>query len=295
MNPQYQALPAEAGYVKENTGQLRLTDSQQSSLWWNKCVWVVLTFISAGVSLGLVLSDPDTWTREFPTTVSFRDGSPLAADGYPTLVTTVVGPTNIGLAASFISILAFVAYVFVLIVHSSEIEQMNRGSDPFYWIYSLLWVPVYVLVAAYMAGVVDVFIVSLLLGLAVAGIVIYWANDLLHQHAFRESMARASDGTTWSWVPFFWATLFWLIVAVVIFIQAGFTFDAPTPPAGGFLAIPITLPILLIITVVLLILYLNSWIFSSMYGIIMALYIWGGISVLVGTWLTLGMFAGNSP
>lgn len=288
-----QAYDADA--YKKN-GYVRVSGENQSALWFTKGCCTCFTFLSAGVALILVLAVSATFGFSLQTSIDYRNGAGVAADGYPPVNQAGTGLWNVALTAAFVSILAFLGYLLVLLFHPTEVEQLQRGANPWVFAWLTLWTPVAFLVWALVSGVSDIYVLITLATLSAAWTWIYYVDDLLHSHAYRYTQEQAggdslADASYWSWIPWVLGFILILIVYIIIFVHLSFTFGAASPPAGALLFVPIIGMILYLGIPIILLLGNGRWLIRSSYVREMALYIYGGFVITVATWLSLAIFA----
>jgi len=275
----------------------RLTESQSNTLWWVKVAFGIVTLLSAIAAFVLVLLTDTKPHFELILTATddYRRGDTVQADGYPDFIMGAVGSIRIGLAAAFASLLASFGYLFVFAFHSAEISQMNQGSNPYVWIFFLIWHIPYFLVIAFVSGVHNVFVLTLLSLGVWAWLFLFWADDLLHSNAYMltKLRARARGASSYAWVPFIQILILALTILVVVYIYLGFTFSAEAAPNSILLAIPITLGVLYLLHPLIYGLYIGGVGVNSIYTRELGFYVSNGILALVATWLTLGIFTGD--
>lgn len=314
MNPDARLLDEN----KENTGYKKLTADQENTLWTTKVVLTFLSAVSAGVALGLVLSD-DSFTLVLFNLTVFRNGPTLLNDGYP--APAIIGansaessfpPVDVGLVAAFISVLAFVGYLFVLIFHKTEMQQLARGSNPYFFIFSSFWTPIAFLTFGFVSGVQDLFVLTYISLFTWVWLDLFWADDLLHSYAYEDTKRRADDiaatiaaqsgtevvvssGTMWSWLPYGQGLFFLIANYVIIFVYLGFVFGAPVQPPNALLSIPIATMIVYLGIPIIILVRLSKVALTSLYAREMWLYIYSFVVVVLATWLSIGLFAGLFP
>src|SRR5690606_11083573 len=125
-----------------------------SALFYAKIVLAAVLFVSSAAALGVVLGLPDTFSLPLVATVDYRDEpGPLISDGYPGLELELIGLADVGLIAAFVSVLAFIGFAINAFFHGSEMTQLARGANPWFWLFSALWTPVAFLSIQYFAGI----------------------------------------------------------------------------------------------------------------------------------------------
>ena len=301
-NQQQALLDGDRGLDKKDFGERKLTESQQSALLTTKIVLAVLSFISGAAAIGVVLGLPASFNwLKLSTVTDYRNGPFVSSDGYPNSLQSAVGLASVGLIAAFVSILGAIGYILNAAFHSSEVEQLNRGANPWFWVFSALWTPLAFLVWQFVSGIVNVFVHTLLF-LAVWGwIFCFWNDDLLNSYSYKAVVDRyanrsISDASTWSWVPLVQGLIFAIVSYVIVFIYLGATFSAEVGPSGTLLVIPITgMALYLLLVPVVLILYRAKLLVTRIYYREMALYIGSQLVILVATWLTLLILFAVAP
>lgn len=277
-----------------------LSYDQRNVFMWFKIVAAVLLFISAGVSIALVIALPQ-FTRFRIITTDFRNGAPLQADGYPAIVEANVSTNGIdvGLTAAFVSVIAWLAMTFNAIFNTAEVEQLNQGSDPYFWLFTMLWLPVAIIVWSVESGIHNPFLLGALALLAWAFNAQWWADDLLHSNAYIYALSlytqwQGVEPASWSWVTYVEGLFLMLSIFVIIFVYLGFTFGGAVAPASILLVIPLAGPLFYIVLgpAVVLPIYRGAWI-STIYIRTLYLYVHAVLTVLIVTWLTLIIYAAN--
>lgn len=286
MNPDGNALSLLEDFKKEN-GFMKLNEDQQKTFKWTKIACAVIMLITTILAFIAVIGFPDSFELKLYAFDDYREGADQAEDGYPELASSEVGITRIGLIVAFISLLATIAYAISACAHNTEVEQMNSGSNPFVWIFQLIWVGPFFLVIYFVSGASKVFALTFVSLVALYWLVLFWADDLVTSNRHKADV-RASSQSTYGWVFFAFIVFSYLVVLIVAGIYMFFTFSAANAPHGILLAIPITL----------LILYLgipigyavNRADRISQYQRDMFLYIYSGFLIVVATWLSLLIF-----
>lgn len=302
-----------AGYdadLYKKKGYLLVGREQQSVLWFTKLCCCGFMFVSALAAFIVVLAASSTFGFKLETFVDYRNGAGTASDGYPPANQLSVGAWDVALNAAIVSIIGFLGYLFVLLFHAAEVEQMNRGANPYVWIWSSLWTPAAFLVWALVAGVSDIYVLVGIGALTWGWLWLFWQDDLLHSYFYRNAqdelllqsytqrnaqgeivVVGLGDASMWSWVPYLLALILALIVYIIIFVHLSFTFGAPIPPDGALLFVPLAGLILYLGIPIIILLGNARWLIGSMYAREMALYIYGGFVITVATWLSLAIFA----
>jgi hypothetical protein len=277
-----------------------LSPAQERSLFWCKAIGAFLLFLSAVVSVFLVLTATQ-FTRFLTITTDFRNGAPLQADRYPAIVEANVSSNGIdvGLTAAFVSILGWLGLTFNALFNNAEIEQLNQGSDPYFWLFTMLWLPVAIIVWAVVAGIHNPFLIGALALLAWAYNAQWWADDLLHSNAYVYALSlytrwQGAEPASWSWVTYVQGLFLMLSIFVIIFVYLGFTFGGAVAPAGILLLIALAGPIFYIILgpAIIVPVYRGGWI-SMIYTRTLYLYIHAFLTIIIVTWLTLIVYAAN--
>jgi hypothetical protein len=292
MNPgsDTDALFMAEGLSKKDFGSKVLTDDQKSTFKYTKFVCIAIMLITTILAFIAVGFFPDSFELKLNAYDDYRDGDALDADGYPLQSADLVGVTRIGLIVAFISLLATIGYGISACAHDSEVSQMNRGSNPFVWIFQLIWVVPFFLVIYFVSGASNVFVLTFVSLAALFWLVVLWADDLITSNAYKlASMIASRRGeSTYGWVLYAFVVFAYLVVAICAVIYMFFTFGAAIPPHGILLAIPITL---LILYLVIPITYaVNRADGIDQYTRDMILYVYSGFLIVLATWLSLLIF-----
>lgn len=285
---------------KKSLGDIKLTPSQQSCFWCTKIICAVFFFISAIAAGALALAIPDTFTVFSDATTDFRTGAIVAPNVFPAVALQAVGSIDIGLAAAFSSLLAFLGYLFNTLFHTAEIEQMSRGVNPYIWIFQLLWAPVVFIVVAFQAGASNVFVFTSLALFTWAWVVIWWLDDLLTSNAYLRVLQIDRDengggffstAASFSWIPFVFSLVFALAAYVFELVYLGFTFTADTPPSSVLVVSPLVVLFFYLGLPIIVGLAGGGYFIETLYARDLAIYIYGGWVIFLSTWLTLGLNA----
>lgn len=270
---------------------VKVSESNKDILTWTKGVCGVLTFLSGVIALILVTVVSSTkQTFELPLDInrSIRNSTMLGMDGYPEIDTKTFGTARVGMTAAFTGILAGIAYLVVALLRNSEVEQMNGGSNPYVWIFNLIWNVPYFLIISFVAGVSDAFTLTLISLAVFSWLFIFWLDDLMNSYAWRAAKERYMGGqNTYSWIPVVMVLFVAVATLVVIFVHVGFTFSSIAAPAGITITIPIVLAVLYLITPIVYILHRYKTGVTDIFVREMVIYIASGVMVLAAVWLTL--------
>lgn len=302
MNPNANLLPARSGSFEEyekNKSVLVLSPEQQGRLWCAKVSCAVLLFFSMAGALIVDLAIPQTFAFNAHVGAVFPSGPQTAPGTFPPSAIFPLGTADIGLAAAFVSVLAFLGFAFMSCFQAAEIDQLKTGMNPYMWIFLGLWLPVVTLVVSFEAGVIDPFAISLLFFLTWGYIWLWWADDKLHSYAYVQTETQAreasssgsmlNDPTLWSWV-FYAQALFLLVIQyIVIFVAVGFTFSK-SGVSKTLIVGPVVIGIFVILGYAIIIgLHNNSGYLASAYAYTMTMYIYSGFIAVLATWLSIAL------
>jgi len=296
-----------------------ITRDDMDTLWWYKVGFAIFYFLqaTAAIILSLVkISGTDSDTGEdtctwLSTTLNVTSDYLVGAGTDPATAGEQywglpaigeVGPVNLGLLIGIASASEFVWLVVNLFFHDREMLAAANDFNPFRWwryawSHGILWLAI-----AIIAGVRNVFVLTLLT-LAV----INWIRDFANNENFnsvsvnraRKKRAENLNGTfsTWSYYDaFLGAVVTFLIFATIVFIHLGFAaandaFDAEDASLATVAFVtPITGAVVYLGLPVIIYLHHSQATLETVSDKERAMYWWQFIFITAITWLSLGFF-----
>ncbi len=295
-------VPLIAGGEEKAAKGLVITERQNVILYYTKVVAAVIFFIAAVVGFALVLADPAEFDLQLITTTDYRAGdSPQAGiieSNYPTIQLRPIsfsdGVSYVGIAAAFGSAMPFIGIMINIFFHEREVQQMNLGSNPFIWIFFIVSHVPLILVAALVAGVHNVYLLSYIPFSMILIYFIYWSGDLLNSYAYRMAVMQSSRNM-WIGTQAVFAAITFLasvLLTVPIFIYLAKTFNSGLEDMSSeLIAIPIVLLILYLAHWFINLLAWQGWLWvNSLYAREMTYYIVNIFIALIVTFLSIGLF-----
>ncbi len=275
-----------------------ITDDQERCLRITKIVFAVLLVLSAIAGYVAVRFWPEESTLKLMTTADYRESAVLDTDFYPEMVETLVGLHNLGVVAATISLVAGIMYGIGYAWNELEVEQMQRGANPYLWVNFATWhFLVFVLFAA-LAGVHNVFLLVLTALAVFSWLFVLWLCDLLNSYAYSFSTYGSKGTGAWSWLP----VGFVFFIAIVVYVVLGFyifhtfdaaAFDGPAIAQGYWLGTLIPHLALYLANPLIFVVYKIGWI-RTIYMREMIYYIFNGVFAIAATWLTIALFIADS-
>lgn len=272
-----------------------LDDDNKKYLTWTKVGCGALALISGVIVAILVaITNKDHFELTLEINRSLRTGAVLGPDFYPEIDSSTFGIARVALTGAFVGILGAIGYLIALLARNMEWMQMAGGSNPYMWIFLLIWNVPYFLVIAFVSGVPDVFVLTLISVVVVAWLFVFWLDDLMQSNAYRLSVYRAQAGyQTFGWIPIVMILFLAVSALVVIFVHLGYTFSADAAPHAILLTVPIVLSVLYLANPIVYILHRYSAGISSIYTRDLILYLINGLMILLAVWLPFAIFSGD--
>jgi|SRR6056297_7305 len=275
-----------------------LDDSNMKYLTGTKAVCGILALLS-GAFLVIALLVSQSFKDNFDLTLrvnrSLRNGAVADVDGYPVITSDAFGFARVALVGGFTGVLGAVGFLIAALARNLEWEQMRGNSNPYMWIFFLIWNVPYFLVISLTSGVPDVIVLTLLGAVVVAWIFLFWMDDLQTSYGNQLMALRCAEKgeSLFGWVPVVMILFLAITAIAIIFTHLIATFNSAGAPSAILLTVPIVLTLLYLANPIVYILHRYRTGIKSIYTRDLILYAVNGLLILLAVWLPFAVHSGD--
>lgn len=267
-----------------------LTKEEKSSYFVAKIVLGALNLLSAIILSIAVGVSSNNWQLHLTATTDYRFGG--QNDDYPSGPSLqAVGNTKIEWVAVFIGYLFAAGTLVQILFHDREMAQISTGGNPYLWISLMFWFTPLFLVAAFVAGITNVWLLVFVILAVWSMLGFFWDHDLINHPKYVAAIGKMT--ATYSWVV--WAR--GLAAAIVVeAVHIGYlinTFGSTATAPRTLFVVPAVLVMVLVLAypIVVFLKYMG-WFDKRLdtYSRDYFFVVYGGIFALAASWISVLIF-----